>query len=73
MLIVDGEKYLAEIKELIIEYTNSLNRDFSFQNIDAELEDLKRRYLWAYFSGCRLMVKLLAVLLIVTIVINAVK
>ena len=45
MLIVDGEKYLAEIKELIIEYTNSLNRDFSFQNIDAELEDLKRRYL----------------------------
>ena len=24
MLIVDGEKYLAEIKELIIEYTNSL-------------------------------------------------
>ena len=43
MLIVDGEKYLAEIKELIIEYTNSLNRDF--QNIDAELEDLKRRYL----------------------------
>ena len=35
MLIVDGEKYLAEIKELIIEYTNSLNRDFSFQNIDA--------------------------------------
>ena len=45
MLIVDGEKYLAEIKELIIEYTNSLNRDFSFQNIDSELEDLKRRYL----------------------------
>ena len=45
MLIVDGEKYLAEIKELIIEYTNSLNRDFSFQNIDAELEDLKRGYL----------------------------
>ena len=46
MLIVDGEKYLAEIKELIIEYTNSLNRDFLFfKNIDAELEDLKRRYL----------------------------
>lgn len=43
--IVDGTKYLAEVKQLIIEYTKFLNRDLSFQSIDAELKDLSEKYL----------------------------
>lgn len=44
MEIVDGSQYLKEIKELIIEYTNYLNRDLSFQNLNQELQDLKAKY-----------------------------
>ena len=43
--IVDGTKYLAEVKNLILEYTKFLNRDLSFQNLDAELKDLAEKYL----------------------------
>ncbi len=34
MEILDGKDYLEEIKELIYEYSNSLNRDFSFQSLE---------------------------------------
>ena len=44
MQIVDGLNYIEEVKELIIEYINSLNRDLSFQNINSELNSLKTKY-----------------------------
>ena len=42
--ILDGTKYFAEVKQLIIEYTKFLNRDLSFQSIDDELKDLSEKY-----------------------------
>ncbi len=42
--IVDGTKYLDEVKNLIIEYTKFLGRDLTFQNLDAELSDLAKKY-----------------------------
>lgn len=45
MIIVDGKYYLDQVKELIMEYTNGLNRDLSFQNVDAELNDLANKYM----------------------------
>ena len=44
MKIQDGFTYLAEIKSLIRAYTDSLGRDLSFQNLDAELADLQKKY-----------------------------
>lgn len=44
MEIVDGTKYIDEIKELIIEYVKELNRDLSFQDLNHELTDLKAKY-----------------------------
>ena len=44
MQIVDGLDYIEEVKELIIEYINSLNRDLCFQNINSELNSLKTKY-----------------------------
>lgn len=44
MKIQDGFTYLAEIKSLIQAYTDSLGRDLSFQNLDAELADLQKKY-----------------------------
>lgn len=44
MQITDGSSYLDEIKNLIIEYIRSLNRDLSFQNLDEELNNLKAKY-----------------------------
>ena len=44
MQITDGSSYLDEIKNLIIEYIKSLNRDLSFQNLDEELNNLKAKY-----------------------------
>ena len=44
MQIVDGLDYIEEVKELIIEYINFLNRDLSFQNINSELNSLKTKY-----------------------------
>ena len=35
--IVDGKPYLAQVKELILEYIRWLGRDLSFQNLDKEL------------------------------------
>lgn len=42
--IVDGTNYLDEVKFLIEEYTKFLGRDLTFQNIDAELSDLAKKY-----------------------------
>ncbi len=46
--IIDGSDYLEDIKELIIIYTNELNRDLSFQNLDKELSDLKEKYVYPH-------------------------
>lgn len=42
--IVDGKPYLAQVKELILEYTRWLGRDLSFQNLDKELADIAEKY-----------------------------
>ena len=44
MEIKNGNHYLSQVKELIIEYTNKLNRDLSFQNLAAELDDIAEKY-----------------------------
>ncbi|WP_251423245.1 GNAT family N-acetyltransferase [Veillonella agrestimuris] len=42
--IIDGKPYLDQVKELILEYTNWLGRDLSFQNLDKELADIAEKY-----------------------------
>ena len=42
--IVDGANHLDEVKRLVIEYTNFLGRDLSFQHLDDELNDLSAKY-----------------------------
>ena len=42
--IIDGTKYLDEVKNLIFEYTKFLGRDLTFQNLDAEISDLPKKY-----------------------------
>lgn len=44
MKIVDGKEYMPQVKELILAYTNQLNRDLSFQNIEEELNDPSKKY-----------------------------
>ena len=44
MEIVDGKPYIDQIKNLILEYTEKLGRDLTFQNIEEELEDLAQKY-----------------------------
>ena len=44
MKITDGFTYLTEVKSLIVAYTDSLGRDLSFQNLNAELADLQKKY-----------------------------
>ncbi len=44
MEIKNGNDYLPQVKALIIEYTNKLNRDLSFQNLSAELDDIAKKY-----------------------------
>lgn len=48
MQIVDGAKYLDEIKQLLKEYISELNRDLSFQNVADEYYNLKSKYLPPY-------------------------
>ena len=45
MIIENGDEYIAEVKELIMEYTDRLDRDFSFQRLDDELNSLEDKYL----------------------------
>ena len=42
--IVDGTNHINEVKQLVIEYTNFLGRDLSFQHFDDELKDLSAKY-----------------------------
>ena len=42
--IIDGREHLDEVKRLVIEYTNFLGRDLTFQHIDDELADLSAKY-----------------------------
>ncbi|MBR1391636.1 MAG: GNAT family N-acetyltransferase [Lachnospiraceae bacterium] len=44
MEIKDGKDYIPQVRELIIEYSQRLNRDLSFQNIDEELENPAVKY-----------------------------
>lgn len=44
MKIVDGKEYMPQVKQLILAYTNQLNRDLSFQNIEEELNDPSKKY-----------------------------
>ena len=42
--IVDGANHLDMVRQLVIEYTNFLGRDLSFQHFDDELNDLSAKY-----------------------------
>ena len=44
MKIVDGKKYIEQVRNLIIEYVQWLDRDLSFQEIDEELADPAKKY-----------------------------
>ena len=44
MKIINGKECLPQVKELITEYTNSLGRDLSFQNLEDELRDPLQKY-----------------------------
>ena len=44
MTIIDGKHHINQVRILIIEYTQMLNRDLSFQNIDDELKDPSKKY-----------------------------
>ena len=44
MEIKDGVEYISQAKDLIVEYTQGLNRDLTFQGIDDELADPKKKY-----------------------------
>ena len=44
MVITNGMDYLAQIREMILEYTRWLGRDLSFQNLDEELRNPAEKY-----------------------------
>ena len=44
MKIVNGKECLSQVRELITEYTTSLGRDLSFQNLEEELRDPLQKY-----------------------------
>ena len=48
MKIIDGTQRLPELKKLIVEYTDSLHMDLSFQNLSDELAHLEQRYVPPY-------------------------
>lgn len=39
MKIVDGKPYIDQVRTLIAEYAQRLDRDLSFQHLDEELKD----------------------------------
>lgn len=45
MEIADGNAYLDQVKQMIIQYTNWLGRDLSFQNLEDELRNLEGKYM----------------------------
>ncbi len=44
MKIVDGKDFFPQVKNLIIEYTERLGRDLTFQHIDEELQNPATKY-----------------------------
>ena len=44
MTIIDGNNHINEIRELIVEYSQKLGRDLSFQNIEDELSAPAKKY-----------------------------
>lgn len=44
MKIVDGKDFIPQVKNLIIEYTERLGRDLTFQHIDEELQNPATKY-----------------------------
>jgi len=44
MKIVDGKDFIPKVKNLIIEYTERLGRDLTFQHIDEELQNPATKY-----------------------------
>ena len=42
--IVTGYDHLECIRQLIIQYTRSLNRNLDFQNLKEELQDIEKKY-----------------------------
>jgi ribosomal protein S18 acetylase RimI-like enzyme len=44
MEIIDGTAYMPEVRALILEYTQRLGRDLSFQDLDDELLDPAQKY-----------------------------
>ncbi len=44
MIITDGKNRIDEVRELILEYTQGLGRDLSFQDINGELSDPAKKY-----------------------------
>ncbi len=44
MKIVDGKDFIPQVKKLIIEYTERLGRDLTFQHIDEELQNPATKY-----------------------------
>lgn len=42
--VVDGKDYIEQIRDLITEYSASLGRDLSFQNLEEELIDPAAKY-----------------------------
>lgn len=45
MKIIDGKDYVSEVKQMILDYANELDRDLSFQELDSELDNIKNKYL----------------------------
>lgn len=44
MKIVDGKDFIPQVKSLIIEYTERLGRDLTFQHIEEELQNPAAKY-----------------------------
>ena len=44
MQIKDGTDYIPQVRQLIWEYTRILNRDLTFQDLEAELADPAKKY-----------------------------
>lgn len=44
MKIVDGKQYIQQVKELILEYTQRLGRNLTFQNLNEELQNPAKKY-----------------------------
>lgn len=44
MKIVDGKSYIDQVRTLIAEYAQRLDRDLSFQHLDEELKDPAKKY-----------------------------